>query len=114
MLGHAIIAGCCPAYMCGSGTHPGGGVTGAPGHNAAREIIGDFRRRRLHHRDARGALVLQRVRSFGVNDLTFLGTMRNRRIHAIKEDAGAGADFTLLLQDGRKRRVPAMSPSSKR
>ncbi len=34
-------------YMCGSGTHPGGGVTGAPGHNAAREIIRDFRRGRL-------------------------------------------------------------------
>jgi len=34
-------------YMCGAGTHPGGGVTGAPGHNAAREIISDFRRRRL-------------------------------------------------------------------
>jgi phytoene dehydrogenase-like protein len=34
-------------YMCGAGTHPGGGVTGAPGHNAAREIIDDFRRRRL-------------------------------------------------------------------
>jgi phytoene dehydrogenase-like protein len=32
-------------YMCGSGTHPGGGVTGAPGHNAAREIVKDFRRR---------------------------------------------------------------------
>ncbi len=30
-------------YLCGSGTHPGGGVTGAPGHNAAREIL---RRRR--------------------------------------------------------------------
>ena len=34
-------------YMCGSGTHPGGGVTGAPGHNSAREIIADFRRGRL-------------------------------------------------------------------
>jgi phytoene dehydrogenase-like protein len=34
-------------YMCGSGTHPGGGVTGAPGHNAAREILADFRRGRL-------------------------------------------------------------------
>ena len=34
-------------YMCGSGTHPGGGVTGAPGHNAAREIIVDFKRRRI-------------------------------------------------------------------
>ncbi|MDP2325593.1 MAG: NAD(P)/FAD-dependent oxidoreductase [Gammaproteobacteria bacterium] len=26
-------------YLCGSGAHPGGGVTGAPGHNAAREIL---------------------------------------------------------------------------
>jgi phytoene dehydrogenase-like protein len=26
-------------YMCGSGTHPGGGVTGAPGHNAAHVIL---------------------------------------------------------------------------
>ena len=34
-------------YMCGAGTHPGGGVSGAPGHNAAREILGDFRRGRL-------------------------------------------------------------------
>jgi phytoene dehydrogenase-like protein len=29
-------------YMCGSGTHPGGGVMGAPGANAAREILIDF------------------------------------------------------------------------
>jgi phytoene dehydrogenase-like protein len=29
-------------YLCGSGAHPGGGVTGAPGHNAAREIIADL------------------------------------------------------------------------
>jgi len=34
-------------YMCGAGTHPGGGVTGAAGHNAAREILSDFRRGRL-------------------------------------------------------------------
>jgi phytoene dehydrogenase-like protein len=34
-------------YMCGSGTHPGGGVTGAPGHNAAHEILRDLRRRRI-------------------------------------------------------------------
>jgi phytoene dehydrogenase-like protein len=31
-------------YLCGSGSHPGGGVTGVPGHNAAREI--------LRHRDS--------------------------------------------------------------
>jgi phytoene dehydrogenase-like protein len=29
-------------YQCGSGTHPGGGVTGAPGFNAAREILKDI------------------------------------------------------------------------
>jgi phytoene dehydrogenase-like protein len=34
-------------YLCGSGTHPGGGVTGAPGHNAAQEIMSDFRLQRL-------------------------------------------------------------------
>ncbi len=33
-------------YQCGAGTHPGGGVTGAPGHNAAREILKDVGRRR--------------------------------------------------------------------
>jgi phytoene dehydrogenase-like protein len=33
-------------YMCGSGTHPGGGVSGIPGHNAAREILYDFKRGR--------------------------------------------------------------------
>jgi phytoene dehydrogenase-like protein len=30
-------------YMCGSGAHPGGGVTGAPGHNAARRVIADLK-----------------------------------------------------------------------
>jgi phytoene dehydrogenase-like protein len=48
MLGYADYRGPLKGlYMCGSGTHPGGGVTGAPGHNAAREIIADFRRGRL-------------------------------------------------------------------
>jgi phytoene dehydrogenase-like protein len=30
-------------YLCGAGTHPGGGVTGGPGANAAREIVKDFK-----------------------------------------------------------------------
>lgn len=48
MLGHADYRGPVPGlYLCGSGTHPGGGVTGAPGHNAAREILRDFKRGRL-------------------------------------------------------------------
>jgi phytoene dehydrogenase-like protein len=32
-------------YLCGSGAHPGGGVTGAPGHNAAAAVLADFRAR---------------------------------------------------------------------
>jgi phytoene dehydrogenase-like protein len=42
VLGHGDYRGPVEGlYMCGSGTHPGGGVTGAPGHNAAREILRD-------------------------------------------------------------------------
>jgi phytoene dehydrogenase-like protein len=33
-------------YLCGAGTHPGGGITGAPGANAGREIIKDLKSRR--------------------------------------------------------------------
>jgi phytoene dehydrogenase-like protein len=48
LLGHADYRAPVPGlYMCSAGTHPGGGVTGAPGHNAAREILADFRRRRI-------------------------------------------------------------------
>ncbi len=44
VLGHGDYRAPIPGlYMCGSGTHPGGGVTGAPGHNAAREIIKDLK-----------------------------------------------------------------------
>jgi phytoene dehydrogenase-like protein len=46
MLGHADYRGPLPGlYMCGSGTHPGGGVSGLPGHNAAREVLRDLKRR---------------------------------------------------------------------
>jgi phytoene dehydrogenase-like protein len=31
-------------YLCGSGAHPGGGITGAPGANAAREVLADLKR----------------------------------------------------------------------
>ncbi|HXR85666.1 MAG TPA: NAD(P)/FAD-dependent oxidoreductase, partial [Stellaceae bacterium] len=48
VLGHADYRSPVPGlYMCGASTHPGGGVTGAPGHNAAREMIRDFRARRV-------------------------------------------------------------------
>ena len=39
-------------YLCGAGAHPGGGVTGLPGRNAAREIIRDFRRGRMREKKA--------------------------------------------------------------
>ncbi len=39
-------------YMCGSSTHPGGGVMGAPGRNAAAEILRDLKRPRRHMSDA--------------------------------------------------------------
>ena len=45
MLGHADYrAPIANLYLCGAGTHPGGGVSGIPGHNAAREILRDVRR----------------------------------------------------------------------
>jgi phytoene dehydrogenase-like protein len=34
-------------YLCSAGTHPGGGVTGGPGANAAREILKDFKAKRV-------------------------------------------------------------------
>ncbi|MHB1501955.1 MAG: phytoene desaturase family protein [Candidatus Dormibacteria bacterium] len=40
-------------YLCGSGTHPGGGVMGAPGRNAARAVLADSRASRLRSRFSR-------------------------------------------------------------
>ena len=34
-------------YLCGAGAHPGGGVTGAPGHNAAHQVLRDVKRHRF-------------------------------------------------------------------
>jgi phytoene dehydrogenase-like protein len=39
-------------YLCGAGAHPGGGVTGAPGYNAAHRVLRDLRRSRLSRRGA--------------------------------------------------------------
>jgi len=52
--GHARYASPVPAlYLCGAGTHPGGGVTGAPGHNAAHRILADLKRDRALRRPLR-------------------------------------------------------------
>jgi phytoene dehydrogenase-like protein len=49
LLGHAAYRGAVPGlFHCGSGAHPGGGVTGAPGYNAAREIIREYKRGLRH------------------------------------------------------------------
>jgi phytoene dehydrogenase-like protein len=51
LLGHADYRMPVPGlYLCGSGAHPGGGVTGLPGRNAALEIVRDFKRRRWSRR----------------------------------------------------------------
>ena len=42
ILGHGAYRGPVDGlYMCGAGSHPGGGVTGAPGHNCAQEVLAD-------------------------------------------------------------------------
>ncbi len=47
VLGHADYRMPVPGlYLCGSGAHPGGGVTGAPGYNAARSVLSDLKRKR--------------------------------------------------------------------
>jgi phytoene dehydrogenase-like protein len=53
MLGYADYRGPLKGlYHCGAGAHPGGGVTGAPGHNAARAILADRRWRFGRQRSA--------------------------------------------------------------
>jgi phytoene dehydrogenase-like protein len=47
LLGHARYRlGLDGLYLAGAGAHPGGGITGQNGQNAAREILGDWKRRR--------------------------------------------------------------------
>lgn len=55
VLGHGHYRGPIKGlYMCGAGTHPGGCVTGAPGHNAAHAVLADhlppWRKLRLSHK----------------------------------------------------------------
>jgi phytoene dehydrogenase-like protein len=54
VLGHADYRMPVPGlYLCGSGAHPGGGVTGAPGHNAARSVLADLQPGRFRLRPLR-------------------------------------------------------------
>jgi phytoene dehydrogenase-like protein len=60
LLGHARyrLAGIRGLYLCGAGAHPGGGITGGPGRNAARAILADLpRTRRLGARRSRPSRV---------------------------------------------------------
>ena len=49
-------------YLCGAGAHPGGGVTGAPGYNAARRVLADARRDGRAGRAGRGGARLRSAR----------------------------------------------------
>ena len=51
LLGHARyrLAGIRGLYLCGAGAHPGGGITGGPGRNAAKAILADHRRARRRY-----------------------------------------------------------------
>jgi phytoene dehydrogenase-like protein len=55
LLGHARyrLGGLRGLYLCGAGAHPGGGITGGPGRNAARAILADARRARRRSPKAR-------------------------------------------------------------
>jgi phytoene dehydrogenase-like protein len=63
LLGHARyrLAEIRGLYLCGAGAHPGGGVTGVPGRNAAKAIMADVRRarRRGARRRVRGASAVE-------------------------------------------------------
>jgi phytoene dehydrogenase-like protein len=77
-------------YLCGSGTHPGGGVTGAPGHNAAHVVLADL----------------------GAESATFAGSRPNGREKGLVErlmstSAGRRAGYALARQ-------PALRPITKR
>jgi phytoene dehydrogenase-like protein len=60
LLGHARyrLAGLSGLYLCGAGAHPGGGITGGPGRNAARAILADVRRARRRGTRQRARRVL--------------------------------------------------------
>jgi phytoene dehydrogenase-like protein len=57
LLGHARyrLAGIRGLYLCGAGAHPGGGITGGPGRNAAKAILADLRRARRRGTGRRAA-----------------------------------------------------------
>lgn len=52
-------------YLCGAGTHPGGGVSGAPGHNSAQVVIDDLDGRVRGHKSntavMRGPSVMDKI-----------------------------------------------------
>ncbi|WP_390634390.1 hypothetical protein [Oryzibacter oryziterrae] len=60
-------------YLCGSGAHPGGGVTGIPGCNAAREILSDITAFRPRNRDGE--------EGFNSRTAGHAGALPSRRCH---------------------------------
>ena len=73
-------------FLCGAGTHPGGGVMGAPGHNAARSVLAE-----LNGSDSPATRTRRPSRNKGVVD------------HVMSTDVGRKAGYALV-------RKPAFRP----
>ena len=100
MLGHADyrmpLKG---LYLCGSGAHPGGGVTGAPGHNAARAVLAD-----------RGRGGARRVKPLaGIKRPRPQPGARRAVVHAIARRPRRRGDQDRAA--GRRRRHAALGPA---
>ncbi|TGT71945.1 MULTISPECIES: NAD(P)/FAD-dependent oxidoreductase [unclassified Mesorhizobium] len=73
-------------YLCGSGSHPGGGVTGAPGHNAAMRILADLRGdmnvRQVRTR-AGGKTLIDSIMDTGIGQKVGFQVAKSRGLRAI-------------------------------
>jgi hypothetical protein len=132
MFGHGRyrIGGIDGLYLCGSGAHPGGGITGGPGQNAAREVFDP--RRRWQKRpppiaDQDGAGIYwpvgraRRVYATAHERAVRRASPRSRRLRGLSSEpsgpapsAGSSGDPAVqsrLLAEMMYRRCPARGPT---
>jgi phytoene dehydrogenase-like protein len=88
-------------YLCGAGAHPGGGVTGAPGYNAARRVLADLRRQRRRPR-APGHVTRSRA----------AGTGRRQRRPGAETAPTRGDDLPTAVPPGAPSSEPGEVPAS--